>query len=87
MFWEIIGTSAAVLTTFSFVPQITRALRTKSVKDVSFITIVQLALGVLLWIIYGLYLRNAIIVIANAITFITLVILLAIYLSFRKSSV
>ncbi len=87
MLWTVIGASAAILTTFSFVPQIIRALKTKSVKDVSVITILQLALGVALWVIYGLHLRNAIIVIANSVTFATLVILLAICYKFRRSGV
>ncbi|MEI6632130.1 MAG: SemiSWEET transporter [bacterium] len=87
MFWTVIGSIAATLTTFSFIPQIIRALKTKSVKDVSVVTILQLALGVTLWVVYGVHLRNPIIVIANSVTFVTLVILLAIYYKFRKGRV
>lgn len=82
MIWTIIGLSAATLTMFSFVPQIFKVLKTKSAKDVSFFTLLQLMTGVCLWVIYGIYLKNAIIIIANAITLISLIVLLALYFNY-----
>lgn len=84
MFWTIIGSSAAILTMFSFIPQIIKALKTKSVKDVSLVTLVQLSLGVLLWIAYGFYLKDPIIITANSITLATLIILLCLYFNYRR---
>jgi MtN3 and saliva related transmembrane protein len=84
MIWSIIGSTAAVLTMFSFIPQIFKVLKTKSARDVSLTTIFQLSLGVLLWIIYGIYLKNAIIIIANGTTLITLIILLYLYFNFGR---
>lgn len=81
MLWTIIGASAATLTMFSFIPQILRALRTKSVHDVSPVTLFQLSAGVCLWLIYGIARRDPIIIIANATTIVTLAIL--IYLFFK----
>jgi uncharacterized protein with PQ loop repeat len=54
MIWTIIGISASTLTMFSFIPQIFRSLRTKSVKDVSPVTLFQLSSGAALWMIYGI---------------------------------
>jgi MtN3 and saliva related transmembrane protein len=85
MLWTIIGAVAATLTMFSFVPQILRALRTKSVHDVSPVTLFQLSAGVCLWLIYGIARRDPIIIIANATTIITLAIL--IYLFFKYGGV
>lgn len=79
MFWQIIGMLAATLTMFSFVPQIIKVLRTNSLKDVSLVTLLQLSLGVSLWIAYGIYLKDKIIIMANAVTLTTLVILLFLY--------
>lgn len=79
MIWTIIGSSAAALTMFAFFPQILKSLKTKSVKDVSIITLFQLSLGVSLWIIYGVHLKNLIIITANSITLFSLIILLALY--------
>lgn len=82
MFWAIIGISAATLTMFSFVPQIIKTLKTGSVKDVSLVTLLQLALGVSLWIAYGIHLKDKIIIMANTVTLVTLVVLLFLY--FKK---
>ncbi|PIQ91270.1 MAG: hypothetical protein COV71_00040 [Candidatus Omnitrophica bacterium CG11_big_fil_rev_8_21_14_0_20_41_12] len=81
MLWTIVGILAAILTTFSFIPQIIRSLRTRSVKDVSPITLFQLSTGVLLWMLYGISRKDPIIIFANAVTLITLAVL--IYLYFR----
>ena len=84
MIWNFIGAAAATLTMFSFVPQIFRSLRTKSVKDVSPVTLFQLSTGVLLWMIYGLYRRDPIIIIANAVTLVTLSILIFLYFKYGR---
>jgi len=84
MFWKIIGAAAATLTMFSFVPQIARSLRTKSVRDVSPVTLFQLSIGVLLWMIYGIYRQDPIIIVANAITLITLSVLIFLYFKYGR---
>jgi len=86
MFWVIIGAVAATLTMLSFVPQIIRSLRTKSVKDVSPVTLFQLSAGVFLWIIYGIYRKDPILIIANTVTLITLAILLYLYFKYGLMS-
>ncbi len=86
MIWTIIGALAATLTMFSFIPQIHKSLSTKSVKDVSALTLFQLSLGVLLWLIYGIARRDAIIIVANAVTFVTLAILIFLYFKFGLSN-
>jgi MtN3 and saliva related transmembrane protein len=77
--WFIIGSLAACLTMLAFLPQIFKVAKTRSVKDVSLITLLQLSLGVFLWIIYGIHLKDIIIIGANAITLTTLIILLFLY--------
>ncbi len=83
MFWLMVGSSAAVLTMFAFIPQIIKVLKNKSAKDVSPITLLQLSFGVSLWIAYGFHLKDAVIITANSITLITLIILLFLYFSYR----
>ncbi|MDD2751790.1 MAG: SemiSWEET transporter [Candidatus Omnitrophica bacterium] len=84
MLWKIIGMSAAVLTMFSFLPQIFKVLKTKSEKDLSLMTLLQLSSGVLLWIVYGVARRDPIIIIANVITLATLLILLNLYFYYGR---
>jgi len=69
---------------FSFIPQIARSLRTKSVKDVSPVTLFQLSSGVFLWMIYGIYRKDPIIIFANAVTFISLSVLIFLYFKFGR---
>ncbi len=49
MQWYIVGTVAALLTTFSFVPRVTKMFRIKSIRDISLPAFVQLSSGVPLW--------------------------------------
>lgn len=84
MIWNFIGATAATLTMFSFVPQIFKSIRIKSVKDVSPVTLFQLSCGVLLWMVYGLYRRDPIIIIANAVTLITLSVLIFLYFKYGR---
>jgi len=87
MLWSIIGSLAAFLTMFSFIPQIIKVVKNRSAKDVSPITLLQLAIGVSLWIIYGIYLGDAIIITANGVTLFTLIILLFLYFNYGRQSV
>jgi MtN3 and saliva related transmembrane protein len=80
----MIGASAATLTMFSFIPQIARSLRTKSVKDVSPVTLFQLSTGVFLWMVYGFFRQDPIIIFANAITLISLLVLIFLYFKFGR---
>ncbi len=84
MLWVIIGLSAAVLTMFSFVPQIIKVIKHKSAKDVSEITLFQLTGGVGLWLVYGLGRKDPVIILANAVTLVSLVILLFLYFRYNR---
>jgi MtN3 and saliva related transmembrane protein len=65
---EVIGSLAALLTTASFVPQVWHTYRTRDVGGISLGMYTAFALGVFLWLIYGLLLQAWPIVVANAIT-------------------
>ncbi|MDD5560652.1 MAG: SemiSWEET transporter [Candidatus Omnitrophica bacterium] len=84
MFWTLIGATAATLTMFSFIPQIARSLRTRSVRDVSPVTLFQLSIGVFLWMIYGLYRKDPIIILANAVTLASLCVLISLYFKYGR---
>lgn len=82
--WYAIGAVAATLTSFGFVPQIVKMWQTKSVRDVSPITLLQMVGGVSLWIVYGVHLRDPVVIIANVVSLSTLAITLTIYLRFIR---
>lgn len=79
MFWQLIGITAASLTSFAFVPQVIKMCTTKSAKDVSLITLLQLSLGSGFWIAYGAYRKDYIVILANVITLLTLSTALFLY--------
>lgn len=83
--WPLIGGMAATLTMFGFVPQIVKVVKHKSAKDVSVITILQFLVGVSFWMVYGLYLQDYIIIVANAVTLLTLIVLLFLYFSYGRT--
>ncbi|MEP3889816.1 MAG: SemiSWEET transporter [Hellea sp.] len=66
---DLIGTVAAALTTLSFLPQAILVLKTRETRGISLGMYSAFTLGVALWVIYGIQLGAAPIVIANAITF------------------
>ncbi len=73
----IIGTVGATLTTISQLPQLLKVWQTKHTKDLSLSTYSVLAIGVALWIVYGLLLHEPPIYIANIITEIFVLSILA----------
>ena len=81
--WYLVGAVAALLTTFGFVPQIIKMKQTRSVKDVSLLTLVQFSVGVIIWGIYGLHLGDVIIVTANIVSLMILLFALALYFRYR----
>ena len=87
MFWEIVGFMAAFLTMFGFLPQVIKIYRTKSVKDLSFLAVLQFILGIFLWLIYGIHLKNLVIILANSVTFLILLAALVLFIKYNKKSI
>lgn len=85
VFWKLIGLTAASLTSFAFIPQVLKMYSTKSAKDVSLVTLIQLSFGVSLWILYGIYLKDYIIILANAVTLLTLLSAVFLHHKYRRA--
>ncbi len=79
MGWYAVGGLAALLTTFGFVPQALKMWRSRSVRDVSPLTMIQIAVGVALWLAYGIHLDDAVMIVANAVSLVILAAVLALY--------
>lgn len=71
----IIGTAAGILCTVSFLPQVVRILRTKQTKDLSLFTFSIFSLGVSLWLVYGIILKEPPIILANSATLILTILI------------
>ncbi len=78
----IIGLIAAAFTTFSFVPQALKILKSKETRHLSLLMCLSLETGIFLWFVYGLLLGNLPIVLANGITLIFTTLVLVLKLKF-----
>ena len=66
---ELIGYIAAILGIFSFLPQAYDIWKTKNTKSISLLTFSLIVVIALLWIIYGLLLFAAPILLVNIVVF------------------
>ncbi|MCQ8105741.1 SemiSWEET transporter [Methylomonas sp. SURF-2] len=73
---DLIGYLAATLTTLSFLPQAILTLKTRDTDSLSLGMYSLFTSGVLLWLIYGIYLSNPAIIAANAVTFLLAALIL-----------
>jgi len=75
---DLIGFFSGFCTTIAFLPQVIKAYRTRSTKDVSLLMFLVFTIGVAGWLIYGVLLMNVPIIIANILTlFLAFLILIA----------
>jgi MtN3 and saliva related transmembrane protein len=72
----LIGLAAGTLTTVSFLPQLIKTWQCKSARDLSYAMLLSFGSGVVLWLVYGLYLRALPIILANAVTLALIVAIL-----------
>jgi MtN3 and saliva related transmembrane protein len=75
-FITIIGLTAAVFTTISLFPQLIKIWKTKSTKDISTGMFSLFCGGVFLWFIYGVFINDLPIIVANSLAFIQAIIIL-----------
>jgi MtN3 and saliva related transmembrane protein len=80
----MLGFVAGTLTTLSFLPQVHKAWTTRRCDDLSMGMLLSFGAGVLLWLIYGLYLRAAPIIAANAVTLAFIVVLVVLKARYRN---
>jgi MtN3 and saliva related transmembrane protein len=83
LFVTMVGSAAAALTTISFLPQIIRGYRTKKMQDVSTYLMALYATGTSLWLAYGVFRNDWVIILAN--TFGTSFNLVLLYMKYRYS--
>lgn len=75
-FAEYLGLIAGLLVTCSLIPQIIRVFRLRSAREISAVFTVLLLLGLVLWLVYGIILTLAPVIIWNAIGAVLAILLL-----------
>ena len=81
---DSIGYAAAFLTTCSFVPQVWQTWRSRDVSGISLGMYLVFAVGVALWLVFGLLKQQWPIVLANAVTLVLAGLVLAMKLRYRR---
>ncbi|WP_075343456.1 SemiSWEET family sugar transporter [Tenacibaculum agarivorans] len=82
-FHEILGYLAAFLTTASFLPQVYKSWKTKSTEGLSLTMYTVFFIGILCWLVYGIYLNSMPIILANTITGICAFILIVLKIRYK----
>jgi len=81
----VLGLSAGCLTTLAFVPQVLKTWRSKSGNDISLGMFLLFSAGVLLWLVYGILIDALPVILANAVTLLLSLAILALKLRYRHA--
>lgn len=73
----LIGLTAALCTTISFLPQVIKTHKSKHTKDLSLAMLVLLAVGLMCWTTYGVLKKDPPMIMANSVTLVFVVYILA----------
>lgn len=79
---ETLGFLAATLTTLCWIPQAWRTIRTRDTRAISLWTQAIFALGILLWLAYGVLLASWPLIGANAVSFLLVSVILVMKLRY-----
>ena len=80
---EIIGLIAAFFTTSAFVPQVVKTWKTKEVENLSLTMYLVMLTGVILWLIYGIYINSLSIILANIVTITLVCVIIVLKLRYK----
>ena len=80
---SLFGFTAASLTSVAFFPQVVKAWRSKSTRDVSLITFTITCTGLFLWVVYGIYINSMPVIGANIVTLILAIMIVILKLKYK----
>jgi MtN3 and saliva related transmembrane protein len=83
---EIVGFAAGTLTTLCWTPQAVKILRNRDAKSISMITTTTFVAGCALWLIYGLLIGSASMILFNTVTVALNLLIIALKLRYDSSS-
>jgi MtN3 and saliva related transmembrane protein len=85
--FTLIGYLAGTLTTLAFFPQVLHTYRCKSAGDFSWKMLIAFNCGLVLWLVYGIYLHSWPMILANSITLALQAFIVTMKLKYRRSQV
>jgi MtN3 and saliva related transmembrane protein len=75
---QTLGFAAGTLTAVAFLPQVIKTFRTRSAGDLSTAMLLAQTTGVALWIVYGVAIGSLPVIMANVVTLVLALLLLAV---------
>lgn len=78
------GLIGGFCTTISFIPQVLKIWKTRSVKDISLTMFLIFTFGVVNWLVYGCVIKEVPIILANLITLLLCLLIIIGLLKFKK---
>ena len=81
---QLLGLAAGMLTTIAFLPQVIKTWRSRSAKDLSLGMFLLFCTGVMLWLAYGILVRDIPVIAANFMTLMLASTLLFFKLRFKE---
>jgi len=79
-----IGLVAGFLTSVAVIPQVVRTYRTRHARDISIWQPVLLDIGMILWLIYGIMLKDLPLILANAFSIFCNTLLIGMKIYFKE---
>jgi len=79
----VLGLVAGTLTTTAFLPQLIKVWKTRSAKDISLWMYLVICTGILLWLVFGVYIESLPVIAANAVTLVIAAAILILKIRFR----
>lgn len=79
----VLGLIAGTLCTVSFIPQVIRIYKTKHTKDLSIVTFSLFSLGVTIWLVYGIIIKDLPMILANSMTLFLALIIVVMKLKYK----
>lgn len=81
---EVLGFFAAILTTAAFLPQVYKTWNTKDVSGLSLPMLILFFVGIVAWLVYGVYKESPSMILANSVTIISTFLLIFFKLKYSK---
>jgi len=82
-----LGLVAGTLTSIAAIPQLVKTLRTRHARDISIWQPLLLAIGIALWLIYGILIHDMPLILSNIVPLACNVMLTILKLRYRNDSV
>lgn len=82
---EIVGYVAGICIATCFLPQTLQTIKSKNVKDLSLISYIIYCIGMICWVIYGIYLNSLQMIIFNLVSLYFAATILFMIIKYRRT--